>query len=816
MKHVIKMTWRTVRTFKGRYMALLLIVVLSAGFFAGLKVTTDAMIHTGDDYFAEKAFYDFRLISTLGFTEDDVVALGDLEGVKLAEGTRSVDALMTFEDATSPMKLYAVTEKTNLLTLTAGSMPTAPNQCLGDKDRFTEADIGKTIVLSSENDEATSESLAHETYTIVGLAVSPLHIGMDRGTTNIGSGAITAYLYMPAENFTAEVYTEVSLLLEEGAPIYSDEYETLIEDYQGDVSACAEDLAKARYEGLLETYHLTPELGSQFGILPPKVYCLTRNENAGYVSFENDTAIIDSVSNIFPVFFISIAILVCITTVSRMVDEERTQIGVLKAMGFSNRAIMAKYLLYAGTATFFGWIMGFFLCTWGLPEIFWLVYRVIYGFAPLKYYFSPGLAILTLAISFVSILGSTYLSCRKELVSVPAKLIRPRAAKIGKRILLERIKWLWNRLSFLQKITLRNMFRYKARMFMMLVGIGCCAGLIVTGFGLKDSMMHIGTMQYGEIQKYQLELSYETGTEDDIEEALASVEGIRDYLAVSTQRVDLSVEKQKCAASLISYDQAEGLLDFWYFEDGETPVSLPAVGEAIVNMKVADTLDLSVGDTLTLTDSDMETVQVKVSGIFDNYIYNYIFVSAETYEQLFGQWQTNSLLMQTESDTLDLTEDLTALGVFTSMTDLTVNENNISEALGCLNYILWLILFFSGALSFIVVYNLTNINIGERSREIATVQVLGFYPKETESYVLRENLVLSIIAGVLGMPVGILIHRIVMSVAVIDIFAFDICIKPLSFVWAFVVSVCFAVIVNFVMKGQIRKINMAESLKAVE
>ena len=572
MKYVIKMTWRTIRTFKGRYMALLLIVVLSAGFFAGLKVTTDAMINTGDDYFADQAFYDFRLISTLGFTDTDVAAFEKLSGVRVAEGNYSVDALMTFEDTTGPMKLYALPEKTNLVNLLAGSMPTEANQCLADKDLFTEEDIGKTIVLSSENRDDTISSVVHEAYTIVGLAASPLHIGMDRGTTDIGSGAITAYLYMPAENFTMEAYTEVNLLLDETAPIYSDAYETLIHDRKDGIAACAEELAQSRYEHLLEEYHLTPELGAQFGIEQPKVYCLTRDENAGYVSFENDTAIIDSVSNIFPVFFISIAILVCITTVSRMVDEERTQIGVLKAMGFSNGGIMAKYMLYAGTATLFGWIIGFALCTWGLPEIFWLVYRVIYGFAPLKYYFSPVLALVTLAISFVSILGSTYLSCRKELAGVPAALIRPRVARIGKRIMLERVQWLWNRFSFLQKITLRNMFRYKARMFMMLVGIGCCAGLIVTGFGLKDSMMHIGTMQYGDIQKYQLELSFDKGAEDTVQEALSAVEGIQDHLVISNEQVDLSAGEEKCSASLIGYDDGDALMSFWHLAEGETQI----------------------------------------------------------------------------------------------------------------------------------------------------------------------------------------------------------------------------------------------------
>lgn len=460
MKAIFKMTFRTVRTFFGRYMALLLIVALSAGFFAGLKVTTDAMINTGGDYFDEQNFYDFRLFSTLGFSEEDAEEFLSLEGVKEAEGAYSVNALIEHKDSDHPFKVYSINDSINLPSLSAGRLPETDNECIVDEDVFTEDDIGKKISLSSENDESLAEQLENTEFTIVGLASSPLSIGLDKGTADIGNGTVYSFLYIPKENFTSEVFTELNITLAESAYVYSDEYEELIHTHKDKITLLCEELADKRYDDILSENMLTEEIAEQMGIKKPETYVLTRNENAGYVSFENDTGIIGGVANIFPIFFIMIAILVCITTMTRMVDEERTQIGVLKAMGFSNRAIMGKYLLYAGSATVIGWIIGFFACTWALPKIFWLAYNEIYGFAPISYLFSPELAVLTLAVSLFFILGSTYLSCKKELSDVPAALIRPRAAKKGKRIILEHITPIWKRLSFLQKITVRNMMRY--------------------------------------------------------------------------------------------------------------------------------------------------------------------------------------------------------------------------------------------------------------------------------------------------------------------------------------------------------------------
>ena len=816
MKAIFKMTFRTVRTFFGRYMALLLIVALSAGFFAGLKVTTDAMINTGGDYFDEQNFYDFRLFSTLGFSQDDAEEFLSLEGVKEAEGAYSVDALIEHKGSDHPFKIYSINDKINLPSVSEGRLPEKENECVVDEDVFTQDDIGKKISLSSENDEAVAEQLECTEFTIVGLASSPLSIGLDKGTASIGNGTVYSFIYISKTNFTSEAFTELNITLEESAYIYSDEYEELIDAHKDNITLLCEELADKRYDDILSKNMLTEEIALQMGIEKPETYVLTRNENAGYVSFENDTGIIGGVANIFPIFFIMIAILVCITTMTRMVDEERTQIGVLKAMGFSNRAIMGKYLLYVGSATLIGWGIGFFACTWALPKIFWLAYNEIYGFAPISYLFSPELAVLTLAISLFFILGSTYLSCIKELSDVPAALIRPRAAKKGKRIILEHITPIWKHLSFLQKITVRNMMRYKQRLFMMIVGISCCAGLVVTAFGVRDSMIDVGELQYGAIQKQDLEASFDVGTEDTVTTELDKISSIEDYLTVSNIRVDIAADKSMSGVNLLSLKDTENISMFWDFHIGEEKLTLPKTNEAYISPKVAEKLSIGVGDTLEIRNSDMQTGTVTVAAVFDNHIYDYVVISEETYEKVFGEYETNTVLINAKDDTEALAKELTELHIFTGVSQLDMIRANISDALDCLNYIIWLIVFFSGALAFIVIFNLTNINLAERSREIATVQVLGFYPKETESYALRENLVLSVVASILGLPLGKLFHTTVMSMVKIDMITFNNVVHPVSYIAAFVCTVLFAIIVNRFMKRNIDKINMAESLKAVE
>ncbi len=521
---VLKLTRRSIRSSFGRFAALLLIVTLSVGFFSGLKITKTAMAETCSDYLAEHNFYDYRLLSTIGFTGDDEKEFKGLSSVENAEGGKSLDALIRYDGKTAAYKMIAMPKYINLPALVLGKLPGAENECLVDARLFGEDSIGKTIQLSNENTDDTVNAVKTKEYTIVGTASSPLYLGNNRGTAKIGSGSLEGFIYIQPENFTGEYFTELYITLRETIAAYSEDYDSLIRKTKSEIGdtfqkavenraykelgVSKEDLALLASLYGIDSAALEEELRNKMDFENPATYILTRDTNLGYLSFESDTSIISGIANILPIFFIVIAMLVCITTMTRMVDEERTQIGVLKAMGNSNGVISGKYLLYAGTATVIGWAAGYFIGTFGIPKIFWFAYSSLYDFAPVKYVFNPYLAVLTFAVAMLGILGSVLFSCFRELYSNPANLIRPLPAASGRRILLERVTFFWKKLSFLKKVTLRNMFRYKKRLFMMLIGVSCCAGLVLTAFGVRDSMVNIASLQYDNIQKYQTEVSF--------------------------------------------------------------------------------------------------------------------------------------------------------------------------------------------------------------------------------------------------------------------------------------------------------------------
>ncbi len=832
---VLKLTRRSIRSSFGRFAALLLIVTLSVGFFSGLKITKTAMAETCSDYLAEHNFYDYRLLSTIGFTGDDEKEFKGLSSVENAEGGKSLDALISYDGKTAAYKMIAMPKYINLPALVSGKLPGAENECLVDARLFGEDSIGKTIQLSNENTDDTVNAVKTKEYTIVGTASSPLYLGNNRGTAKIGSGSLEGFIYIQPENFTGEYFTELYITLRETIAAYSEDYDSLIRKTKSEIGdtfqkavenraykelgVSKEDLALLASLYGIDSAALEEELRNKMDFENPATYILTRDTNLGYLSFESDTSIISGIANILPIFFIVIAMLVCITTMTRMVDEERTQIGVLKAMGNSNGVISGKYLLYAGTATVIGWAAGYFIGTFGIPKIFWFAYSSLYDFAPVKYVFNPYLAVLTFAVAMLGILGSVLFSCFRELYSNPANLIRPLPAASGRRILLERVTFFWKKLSFLKKVTLRNMFRYKKRLFMMLIGVSCCAGLVLTAFGVRDSMVNIASLQYDNIQKYQTEVSF---SDSEALEQLNGTEEIKDYITCQVLRVELSAEEADTlgAVNYYSFDDISRISDFWSFKNGKTDIAFPQADSfskpVIISKGIADKMGLSVGSELQIKNSDNKAFLVTVSGIFDNYIDNFIIANAQNQPSAFEKWQENTALVHVADESDAFSEKLMDIQGVNGVKQLSATRNSVDMALGSLNYIIWLIVVFSGLLEFVVIFNLTNINIAERRREIATVQVLGFYPKEQNSYVLRENLVLSVISSIIGLPLGIVFHNTVMKLIVIDRISFNLHIEPLSFGIALICTILFAVFVNQFMKRQIDRIPMAESLKAVE
>ena len=555
----------------------------------------------------------------------------------------------------------------------------------------------------------------------------------------------------------------------------------------------------------------------------PDVYLLGRDTNIGYASFDNDSSIVNGIANVFPIFFFLVAALVCVTTMNRMVEEQRTQIGVLKALGYSEGSIMGKYLFYSGSAAGLGCLIGFFGGSILFPYVIWQAYAIMYRMGGICFVFDLRLGLVSLAASMLCSMGTTYLSCRYELMSVPAQLMRPKAPKAGKRILLERITFVWNRLSFLVKVSIRNVLRYKKRFCMMVIGISGCTALLVTGFGVKDSIANIAGQQFGSVQTYGMSLlmqeNYSQGEWEELEDYLRE-EG-RGYTRASERSMDLDLADGKTKpVTVVIPEDTTRFGNYWdlHTESGE-PIPFPKQGEAILTAEFARRQGIKEGDTVSLSDEDGNRLTLRIIGLSENYVYNYLYLTADSWKSQNGEApDCRSVYINTEG-VADEHRLLARLMKLDAVSSVTVNQDTLDRfdsMMSSLDYIVLVIIICAGSLAFIVLYNLTNINITERIREIATIKVLGFYPMETAAYVFRENLFLTAIGGSVGLLMGKLLHWFVMEQINIDMVSFPHTVLPLSYGYSLLLTFLFAFIVNLVMFQKLDKINMAESLKSIE
>ena len=1010
---MIKTTLREIKGSLGRYLAIFAIVALGIGFFAGLKITKPAMVDTEDEYLREKNFFDYRLLSTIGFTEDDVEKLKGWTEAADVEGTISVDALITIdEDNEKVYKFLAMPESINLISLTEGRMPQTADECILDASYDGEEIIGSVVHITDDNTEDTLEMFGERTYTIVGLANSPLYMNFERGTSSVGDGRITGFVYVPADAFDCDYLTEIYLTLQEKYTVYSDAYEDYIDATQDELEDLTKQLVQDRYDGLIadaeaeiadaqkelddksaeaetelrdalkeiedgeqeiadaeieiadgekeiadaeveiadkekeladgrsqleqakaaleqqETELLAQEaqinasssmltiLQDQYALMQiwaakeqleqakaelavretqisegekqiqeakkelqqsktdieearsdleqakldledgrkeyedakaefeeevadaqvkiddaqaeldeieePDYYVLTRNTNIGYVCFESDASIVAAISHIFPLFFFLVAALICMTTMNRMIEEQRTQIGVLKALGYGNAAIMGKYAFYAGSAAIIGEVIGFFGGTWLFPKVIWQAYRIMYNIDHINYRFSMGLAVVSTIASLVCSVGTAYLSCYYELHSAPANLIRPKAPKSGKRIFLEKITFIWSRMKFLHKVSMRNIVRYKKRFFMMVLGISGCTALLVTGFGIKDSVSDIAELQFDEVQIYDvgLTLTDDVG-ESDRERLREETSEDFDHIAFHYEKsVDMDFGGKTKSITLFIPEDPEETAYFvkLHTEPGEE-LAYPQEGEAIVTAKAAQSMGIQIGNEIVLRDADMRQIRVKVVNTCENFVYNYVYISKETYVSRLGEEPEYASAFADVKEGKDIHTAAAAASKLDKVMAVSVTQDmrdRISSMMDSMDYIVVLVIVCAASLALIVLYNLTNINITERIREIATIKVLGFYARETADYVFRENIVLTAIGALVGLGLGKALHWFIMYNINIDMVSFRTFVKPVSYLISLLFTFGFAMLVNLLMQHKLDKINMAESLKSIE
>ncbi len=1146
VKDILREIWRT----RNRFLSIFAIVALGAGFFSGLKAVCPDMLATGDSYFAGQNLLDIRLVSTYGFSENDMEAIHSMEGVQSVLPSYSKDIFVkNSNNANILAKIMALPDDTlpdyadpsvNQVVLLEGRLPESADECVIERNAQMPVDfeIGDVIsVYTDDPDDPLEDSLARSSWTVVGVVRSPRYISFERGNTDIGNGNLDTYLMVNTENFTTDVFTEVSVTLEDtaGVSAFSDAYEDAVEQAEDRFEALAEIREEGRYEEVQEEadekiadaereleggeltaneelrdarvelydakreladartelddgwakyddgeeeladakeefaekiadaekeladgqqkiddgwdeYHdgldeykeglkklerskakledaeeeldaglaaagfsslakFEAYLNAQQGSLDagrqqldmqetqvnqayaagligeeerdaslaeiagyrqqldaaqielsgyfanldtmksaqaqidagweeyhdgeikledakdelaearrelydaeeelaqgkldleearadgqkeiddaereladsyqelidgeedyadglkqyedgrqeyedaeadadeeladarqkiddakeeladlkkPVWYIFDRNDDPGYSTYDGDAHRIEAVAKIFPLFFFLVAILVCLTTMTRMVEEKRTEIGTYKALGYRRAQIASKFLIYASAASITGAAAGIAGGTVAFPEVIYNAYSLMYIMPGLKLVpdlsLWAGVTAVCVACTALAAIGA----CDLELRAQPAELMRPKAPKPGRRVLLESVGFLWKRLSFLKKVTIRNLFRYKKRMFMTVIGIAGCTALTLTGFGLYSSISRIMDRQYSGVFFYDLTTT--------LDENAAETEKAELYHALEENPIaekNLPVYEKSAEVDGVSE------VYFLIFEDGTAApqfisfhervsgkeLALPDDG-VLITEKLSEQLGLSVGDPIIFTANGRQ-ITAPVVGITENYILHFIYMTRACWEYYAGEAPEPNAVLTIMSDTGEeaqntLASELIQKNAVLALTFARNSRASFADTVGNLNYVVALIILSAAMLALTVLYDLTNINITERIREIATIKVLGFYDRETSAYVFREGLLLTLIGDAAGLWLGVYLHKFVISVAETDAVMFGRDLPAWCFFAAFTMTILFMLLVDWIMYFRLKKISMVESMKSVE
>ena len=833
---LVKNLFQEIRTSSARFLSIAAISMLGVAAFTGLRATGPDMMLTGDAYLDQLALSDIQVISSAGITAEDVRALSKIEGVEAVVPSLQVDALMRRETdgekelnvhlhsipfqkeeqyPARPFRLprYDIDRSPengiNLVQLTAGRMPLDDHEVALDSQivKHMEAKLGDWMVFHSSGGSVRLR--------VVGLIESPKYMSsVERGKSTVGRGVSDAFAYasgnalaklgtrLPAVAMLTTRYTHADIVVE-GAKTLN----CFSEEYKQTVSAVMDRLE---------------EYGEDTG---DTWYVQGRDSNPGYEDYRQNTERISAIGQTFPLMFYVVAALVSLTTMTRMVEDGRIQIGTLKALGYSGAAIAGGYFSYAALATLLGGIVGSMVGFQLFPTIISNAYGVFYRLPNFQTPYHWNIAFDAIVFITVCTTGAAVSACMSTLREVPAAIMRPKAPKPGKRVFLERMTFLWKRMNFTAKVTARNLLRYKKRFWMSTIGIAGSCALMLTGFGLRDSVFGITNRQFTKIMRMQLQaFSYEAMDAADWAALLKERDteaNITGYLLVRDKTMD--IEDKVRGDRSVHFMMVQDAAKLRPFIDLRTPggqeLSLPDDG-VVVTSKIAELYGLRAGSELTLT-SGTTSYQLHISVVAENYVMHYVFISPAYYTQVTGQELMYNGVLAQMRDTADEAENRLAASLLSDGRMYSVNftkglQDSLHDNLSSLNYVVGVLILCAAALAFVVMFNLTNINLTERRRELATLRVLGFQDKELYSYVFRENNALAAIGSVFGLVLGIIMHRYVIATTEVDIVRFVREITPFSYIVSVALTLAFSYMVNLMMRRNVRNVDMVESLKSAE
>ena len=557
-----------------------------------------------------------------------------------------------------------------------------------------------------------------------------------------------------------------------------------------------------------------------------KYYFFDRTDNFGYSGVGDAINSLDKIASVFPVFFFLVAIMICLTTMTRMVEENRTEIGTLKALGYSNLEISKKFVVYASLASISGSILGILVGSTSLPIIINFAYSSAYNLPKLIVKFYPSFTIQSIVLSILCTVGASLFVLNVDLRSNPSEMMRPKAPKVGKKILLERITFLWRRLNFNQKVTLRNIFRYKQRMIMTVLGIAGCMAMLVTGFNLQASNKATLNNQFKKLWNYEAMVVFDEDAskkdDEDYNEVLKSIKEYDSNINMRQESVTFNKENMnKQTAMLYVPENTEDFGEFVLLNNRKSEEVYKISNDGvIITEKLANLLGASEGSTITMRDGDNNIYNIKVDHIVENYFSHFIYMSPSYYEKITKKKVVyNAQLLKLNSNDKNEEEISTKLINCDKVINVTLTSktlNTSEESTASLNIIMLVLIFASGCLAFVVLYNLNNINVSERIRELSTIKVLGFYDNEVTMYILRENVILTLLGIFVGSFMGKILYTFIIKTAELDTMMMMPNIYMTSYMYSALITILFSLIVMIMMHLKLKKVNMIDALKSNE
>lgn len=858
MKPLTKNMFREIKQSKGRFIAIILIIMLGVLIFVGVKAAGPSLNDSLNKTVTGKHLSDVQMISSSGFTQKDIKLAESVSGAK-AETAYYKQVVGGKDQVAVSLYGYDKSSKQNQLIIRSGRLPRHQNEIVLDQA----AKLNYHYKLGQNFSFAKSANLKSASYKIVGFVSSPQYIDSQaRGSSNVGDGTVRMFAYLYPEQMKMPFATQMNVRFNslQSKNTFNDSYKDAVDDklsalkkafkgrakvrsnevfgaslkqvqsQQAQLDQAKAQLEAAKFAGadvsaqeatLKEQQQQLTDASDKLSKQATSSYTWqTRDDLPGFSAFGESSDRIAAIANVFPVFFFLIAALITFTTITRMIEEARGQIGTFKALGYTKWEIAKNYFYYALTAGLIGTILGAVIGNESLPRIVLALYK---QYIPLNWdvKFQWGIILLSLLFALISTVGAAMFVVRQELSEGPAALMRPKAPKSAKKILMERIKPLWNHLSFNQKVSYRNLFRFKSRMLMTIIGIAGGTAIILTGFGIQNSIGASGTQQYDKIFDYQAVVRLSGNNPDRALKVLESDKQYNRNVQINATTGNVSANGEK--VDDVNFYTPEDKTFSKYVELKDLSgkrLNLSNDG-VIVTKKMASILGVEKGDTIKVAKSNGDGGDIKVAGVTQNYVGHYMYLNKYTYTKIFGDApKTNTLLVNLKSQTTKhrnhLANKLLKSGGVMGTSYTYDQQSMISKMTTALNPIVWIFILLSGVLSFVVLYNLTNINVSERIRELSTIKVLGFYNNEVTMYIVRENIILTILGIAVGYGVGNLLTTYILHQASTELVVFPLTISLMGYITATILMIVFTIIVMSITHQRLKHIDMIGALKSTE